>query len=134
MYISIYNLFYTSLPVLAVGIFDQDVNDKNSVLYPQLYKPGHCNLFFNKKEFLLSALQGCYISIVLFFIPFGEFHLKSYFRGLLTEVRFSGTYYDAVSSSGQGLSDYMLLCSVVATILVIVNTAQVCIYIYVYIS
>lgn len=39
---------------------------------------------------------------------------------------FSGTYYDAVSSSGQGLSDYMLLCSVVATILVIVNTAQVC--------
>lgn len=38
---------------------------------------------------------------------------------------FSGTYYDAVSTNGQGLSDYMLLCSVVATILVIVNTAQV---------
>lgn len=38
-----------------------------------------------------------------------------------------GTYYDAiVSTNGHGLSDYMLLCSVVATILVIVNTAQVC--------
>lgn len=73
MYISVYNLFYTSLPVLAVGIFDQDVNDKNSILYPQLYKPGHCNLFFNKKEFFRSALQGCYISIVLFFVPFGEY-------------------------------------------------------------
>lgn len=73
MYISVYNLFYTSLPVLAVGIFDQDVSDKNSLLYPQLYKPGHVNLFFNKKEFLLSALQGCYVSLVLFFIPFGEF-------------------------------------------------------------
>lgn len=69
MYISIYNLFYTSLPVLGVGIFDQDVNDKNSVLYPQLYKPGHDNLFFNKKEFLRSALQGCYVSIV-FYITF----------------------------------------------------------------
>lgn len=44
---------------------------------------------------------------------------------LKNESLFLGTYYDAVSSDGQGLSDYMLLCSVVATILVIVNTAQV---------
>ncbi|KAL3278639.1 hypothetical protein HHI36_016178 [Cryptolaemus montrouzieri] len=106
MYISVYNLFYTSLPVLAVGIFDQDVNDKNSIIYPQLYRPGHLNLFFNKMEFFWSALQGCYVSIVLFFIPFG-------------------TYYDAVSPNGQGLSDYMLFCSVTAAILVIVNTAQI---------
>lgn len=74
MYISVYNLFYTSLPVLAVGVFDQDVSDKNSILYPQLYRPGHYNLFFNKKEFLLSALQGCYVSLVLFFIPFGSLY------------------------------------------------------------
>ncbi|GJQ74496.1 hypothetical protein Trydic_g21365 [Trypoxylus dichotomus] len=106
MYISVYNLFYTSLPVLGVGIFDQDVSDKNSLMYPQLYKPGHYNLFFNKKEFLLSALQGCYVSLVLFFIPLG-------------------TYFDAVSPTGLSLSDYMLFCAVVATILVIVNTAQI---------
>ncbi|CAH2015795.1 unnamed protein product [Acanthoscelides obtectus] len=106
MYISIYNLFYTSLPVLGVGIFDQDVNDKNSILYPQLYRPGHLNLLFNKKEFFRSALQGCYVSMVLFFIALG-------------------TYYDAVSPDGQGLSDYMLFCSVAAAILVIVNTAQI---------
>ncbi|CAH1128535.1 unnamed protein product [Ceutorhynchus assimilis] len=106
MYISIYNLFYTSLPVLAVGIFDQDVNDKNSIIYPQLYRPGHLNKFFNKKEFFRSALQGCYVSIVLFFIAFG-------------------TYYDAVASNGHNLSDYMLFCSIMAAILVIVNTAQI---------
>ncbi|KAG5892815.1 hypothetical protein JTB14_033381 [Gonioctena quinquepunctata] len=106
MYISIYNLFYTSLPVLGVGIFDQDVNDKNSVLYPQLYRPGHYNKFFNKKEFFRSALQGCFVSAVLFFVALG-------------------TYYDAVSPNGQGLSDYMLFCSVTAAILVIVNTAQI---------
>ncbi|XP_066246628.1 probable phospholipid-transporting ATPase IM isoform X2 [Euwallacea similis] len=106
MYISIYNLCYTSLPVLGVGIFDQDVNDKNSILYPQLYKPGHTNLFFNKKEFFRSALVGCFVSIVLFFVAFG-------------------TYYDAVAPNGQGLSDYMLFCSVTAAVLVIVNTAQI---------
>ncbi|KAK9754365.1 Phospholipid-translocating P-type ATPase C-terminal [Popillia japonica] len=118
MYISVYNLFYTSLPVLAVGIFDQDRSlilciypfiicfIRRYLYWPLLYKPGHYNLFFNKKEFLLSALQGCYVSLVLFFIPLG-------------------TYFDAVSPTGHSLSDYMLFCSVVATILVIVNTAQI---------
>ncbi|CAG9839897.1 unnamed protein product [Diabrotica balteata] len=36
-----------------------------------------------------------------------------------------GTYFDAVGYNGQGLSDYMLFCSVTAAILVIVNTAQI---------
>ncbi|XP_033230353.1 phospholipid-transporting ATPase ID isoform X2 [Belonocnema kinseyi] len=106
MYISVYNLFYTSLPVLAVGIFDQDVNDKNSLLYPKLYTPGHQNLLFNKKEFCWSALHGFYASCVLFLVPYG-------------------TYKDGVSPKGYVLSDHMLLGSVVATILVIVVTIQI---------
>lgn len=73
MYISVYNLFYTSLPVLAVGIFDQDVNDKNSLAYPKLYAPGLQNLLFNKKEFCWSALHGFYASCVLFLVPYGKY-------------------------------------------------------------
>lgn len=106
MFISVYNLFYTSLPVLALGMFDQDVNDRNSLAYPQLYTPGHRNLLFNKKEFLLSAVHGFFTSCVLFLVPFG-------------------TYKDAVDPNGIVLSDHMLFGSVVATILVIVVTAQI---------
>ncbi|KAH1005143.1 hypothetical protein HUJ04_006180 [Dendroctonus ponderosae] len=36
-----------------------------------------------------------------------------------------GTYNDAATPNGQGLSDYMLFCSATAAILVIVNTAQI---------
>ena len=71
MFISVYNLFYTSLPVLALGIFDQDVNDVNSLKYPKLFTPGHLNLLFNKAEFFKSAMHGCITSCVLFFIPYG---------------------------------------------------------------
>ncbi|XP_076377018.1 ATPase phospholipid transporting 8B isoform X4 [Megalopta genalis] len=106
MYISVYNLFYTSLPVMAVGIFDQDVNDKNSLLYPKLYAPGLQNLLFNKKEFCWSAIHGFFASCVLFLVPYG-------------------TYKDGVSPKGYVLSDHMLLGSVVATILVIVVTVQI---------
>lgn len=44
-FISFYNVFYTSLPVLALGIFDQDVDDRMSLRYPLLYTPG--NLIFS---------------------------------------------------------------------------------------
>lgn len=106
MFISVYNLFYTSLPVLALGVFEQDVSDANSLLYPRLYVPGHTSSLFNKTEFIKSALHGCYTSLVLFLIPYG-------------------TYKDGLAPDGRILSDHMLLGSVVATILVVDNTTQI---------
>uniref|UniRef100_A0A5S6R3N5 Phospholipid-transporting ATPase n=1 Tax=Trichuris muris TaxID=70415 RepID=A0A5S6R3N5_TRIMR len=70
LFITCYNLFFTALPVIGMGIFDQDVNDKNSLLYPQLYIPGQHNLYFNMRIFTHSVLRGFFSSGVLFFIPF----------------------------------------------------------------
>ena len=71
-YIAVYNLFYTSQPVLALGIFDQDVDDKLSVKFPKLYTPGLTSSLFNKQEFFRSALQGFVTSCVLFFMNYGN--------------------------------------------------------------
>lgn len=72
MFISVYNLFYTSLPVLALGVFEQDVSDATSLQFPKLYAPGHTSQLFNKTEFIKSTLHGCFTSLVLFLIPYGE--------------------------------------------------------------
>ncbi|XP_057819664.1 phospholipid-transporting ATPase 3 isoform X2 [Cryptomeria japonica] len=45
-YQSLYNVLFTSLPVFAIGIFDQDVSPKISKQCPQLYKTGIENLYF----------------------------------------------------------------------------------------
>lgn len=135
MYISVYNLFYTSLPVMAVGIFDQDVNDKNSLMYPKLYAPGLQNLLFNKKEFCWSAIHGFFASCVIFLVPYGTLQLfipditrsQNWLHDIteITQICLPGTYKDGVSPKGYVLSDHMLLGSVVATILVIVVTVQI---------
>lgn len=75
MYISVYNLFYTSLPVLSLGIFEQDVSDKHSIDYPKLYTPGLHNALFNTTEFIRSVLHGVFSSLILFLIPYGNFFL-----------------------------------------------------------
>ncbi|CAG0915171.1 unnamed protein product [Notodromas monacha] len=105
-FISCYNLFYTSMPVLALAVFDQDVNDFYSVKYPKLYTPGIKNLLFNKAEFFKSVMLGVITSSVLFFITYGAYH-------------------DALAPEGHVTSDLMLFGSVLATILVIVVTVQV---------
>ncbi len=40
MYLMLYNLFFTSLPPMAIGVFDQDVPDVFLTRYPHLYKQG----------------------------------------------------------------------------------------------
>lgn len=39
-YIIMYNLAFTSLPVILMGVLDQDVDDKVSLAVPQLYRRG----------------------------------------------------------------------------------------------
>ncbi|XP_035495956.1 probable phospholipid-transporting ATPase IM isoform X2 [Scophthalmus maximus] len=69
-FITLYNLMYTALPVLGMGLFDQDVNDAWSFQHPRLYVPGQLNLYFSKRAFFKCALHSCYSSLVLFFIPY----------------------------------------------------------------
>ncbi|XP_034030686.1 phospholipid-transporting ATPase ID [Thalassophryne amazonica] len=105
-FITLYNIVYTSLPVLAMGIFDQDVPDHRSLEYPKLYEPGQLNLLFNKREFFICITQGIYTSVVLFFVPY---------------VVLSS----ATQSTGQPLADYQTFAVTTATALVIVVSVQI---------
>ena len=72
MFIAVYNLFYTSMPVLALAVFDQDVKERQSLTYPKLYTPGLHDLLFNKAEFMKAAMYGFFTSLVIFIVPYGE--------------------------------------------------------------
>ncbi|KAL2088905.1 hypothetical protein ACEWY4_015804 [Coilia grayii] len=69
-FITLFNVVYTSLPVLALGLFDQDVSEQNSLRHPKLYEPGQQRLLFNKRQFLLCSLNGTITSLALFFVPY----------------------------------------------------------------
>ncbi|CAN9504712.1 unnamed protein product [Ophioblennius macclurei] len=73
MFITLYNLCYSSLPILLVGLLDQDVNDRLSLKFPKLYLPGQQGLLFNYKNFFISLFHGIFVSLIIFFIPYGAF-------------------------------------------------------------
>lgn len=72
-FIALYNLIFTSMPVLMLACFEQDVNDRYCIRYPKLYLAGQQNLLFNKKVFAQSVMQGIISSFIIFGIPFAAF-------------------------------------------------------------
>lgn len=71
--IFVYTLLYTLLPVLALGMFDEDVYDENNIKYSKLFPPGHHNSLFDKGEFFMSAIHGCVTSCVVVLSTYGSF-------------------------------------------------------------
>ncbi|KAM4707627.1 phospholipid-transporting ATPase IC-like isoform 1-T2 [Discoglossus pictus] len=105
-FIALYNVLYSSLPVLLVGLLDQDVSDKLSLRFPRLYIPGQKDLLFNYKKFFLSLFHGIISSLVIFFIPYGAF--------LLT-----------MGQDGEAPSDYQSFAVTAATALIITVNLQI---------
>uniref|UniRef100_A0A674PAX6 Phospholipid-transporting ATPase n=1 Tax=Takifugu rubripes TaxID=31033 RepID=A0A674PAX6_TAKRU len=106
-FITLYNLMYTALPVLGMGLFDQDVNDAWSFQHPELYIPGQINLYFSKKAFFKCALHGGYSSLVLFFIPYAAL-------------------YDTMRDDGKDVADYQSFALLTQTCLLFAVSIQVC--------
>ncbi|KAH0700719.1 hypothetical protein KY290_038030 [Solanum tuberosum] len=66
-YMSLYNVFFTSLPVIALGVFDQDVSAHLCLEFPKLYEEGTKNILFSWRRILGWMLNGVICSMIIFF-------------------------------------------------------------------
>lgn len=105
-FITLYNLCYSSLPVLLVGLLDQDVNDKLSLRFPKLYLPGQQGALFNYKNFFISLFHGIFVSSIIFFIPYGAF-------------------LQTMGQDGEAPSDYQSFAVVTASSLIFIVNLQI---------
>lgn len=66
-FLSLYNVFFTSLPVIALGVFDQDVSSRLCLQYPELYQEGVQNVLFSWRRILGWMFNGVVNAILIFF-------------------------------------------------------------------
>ncbi|XP_039006314.1 phospholipid-transporting ATPase 3-like isoform X2 [Hibiscus syriacus] len=64
---SLYNVIFTALPVIIVGLFDKDVSSSLSKRYPQLYKEGIKNIFFKWRVVAIWAFFAVYQSLIFYY-------------------------------------------------------------------
>jgi magnesium-transporting ATPase (P-type) len=74
----LFNIIFTSIPVILLGVVDWDINpsidgkELNEYL-PLLYYVGQNKSLFNAKHFFLSQFHGLIHSLIIFFFAFMAF-------------------------------------------------------------
>ncbi|KAL0694369.1 hypothetical protein Bca4012_061549 [Brassica carinata] len=67
-FLSLFNVFFSSLPVIALGVFDQDVSARFCYKFPLLYQEGVQNLLFSWKRITGWMFNGLISALAIFFI------------------------------------------------------------------
>ncbi|XP_024882501.1 probable phospholipid-transporting ATPase VD [Temnothorax curvispinosus] len=68
IYLMLYNLLFTSLPPLALGIYDRVAKARVLLSAPELYTRGRLGLVYQSHSFWLTIIDALYQSVVIFFI------------------------------------------------------------------
>ncbi|KDR79373.1 hypothetical protein GALMADRAFT_93264 [Galerina marginata CBS 339.88] len=92
-FILLCNLVFTSLPVIVLGAFDQDINAKAGLAFPQLYIRGIRGLEYTRTKFWMYMTDGLYQSAVVYFFPYLVWTL-----GL--SISWNGKVVDSLSDFG----------------------------------
>ncbi|EZA53782.1 hypothetical protein DMN91_011800 [Ooceraea biroi] len=74
IYLMLYNLLFTSLPPLALGIYDRVAKPRVLLSAPELYRRGRLGLVYQSHSFWLTIADALYQSIVIFFITKEVYH------------------------------------------------------------
>ncbi|KXT04328.1 hypothetical protein AC578_7971 [Pseudocercospora eumusae] len=77
-YILLFNLAFTSLPIIFQGILDQDVDDKVSLAVPQLYRRGIEQQEWTQTKFWIYMFDGFYQSVISFYFTYLQFEVANF--------------------------------------------------------
>ncbi|TPX57373.1 hypothetical protein PhCBS80983_g03846 [Powellomyces hirtus] len=72
-YAMFFNTLFSLLPTIAIGTLDQDVNDRISMMVPQLYLKGIRQTLYTMERFWLYIFDGIYQSVVCYYFAFFMF-------------------------------------------------------------
>ncbi|CAB1325644.1 unnamed protein product, partial [Coregonus sp. 'balchen'] len=85
--IGLYNVIFTALPPLTLGIFERSCRKENMLKYPELYKTSQNAMGFNTKVghvFWAHCLNGLFHSVILFWVPLIAFQHGKHLPETLT--------------------------------------------------
>ncbi|VFQ69749.1 unnamed protein product [Cuscuta campestris] len=81
LYMLLFNVVLTSLPVISLGVFEQDVPSEVCLQFPALYQQGPKNLFFDWNKICGWMGNGFYASVVIFFLNLIIFYDQAFRSG-----------------------------------------------------
>jgi phospholipid-translocating ATPase len=66
-YLLFWNVFWTLVPVLAIGLFDRNIDAHSLMTIPELYRYGREGRYFRLRRFFYYMLEGIFQSAVIYY-------------------------------------------------------------------
>lgn len=79
-FISFYNIAFTSLPVIALGVFDKDLSSRLCLKFPLLHQDGVHNVFFSWPRILGWMINGACSSVIIFYLTSNSILVQAFQR------------------------------------------------------
>ena len=67
-FVLLFSLVFTSLPVIFLGCFEQDVNSAAAIAFPRLYSKRR-GIEYSPRKFWIYVIDGLYQAVICFFVP-----------------------------------------------------------------
>jgi phospholipid-translocating ATPase len=69
--LAVFNTLFTSLPVILLGIFEQDLRAETLLAVPELYSYGQKNLGFNFRKYLIWMFMSTAEAVLIYYAIYG---------------------------------------------------------------
>merc|ERR1712112_529088 len=66
----LYNIFFTAIPIIVFGVFDNDIPRSKCTAFPELYTLGPKRHYLNVRTILHWTFTGVVHALLVFMIPF----------------------------------------------------------------
>ncbi|KAG3115428.1 Phospholipid-transporting ATPase 3 [Phytophthora idaei] len=86
--VQLYNVAFTGLPIVVVGVLDKDLPAPFSIEYPDLYRRGPDRFFFNMYTFCRWIAAAFYESLIIFVVMSYGFNASEKAGGSESRVEF----------------------------------------------
>ncbi|EKX72656.1 P-type ATPase family member protein [Theileria equi strain WA] len=89
IYMALYNVFFTGMPVIILGVLDTDISKHLGYKYSHMYQLGQRNYYLNTKVFVGWILNSIFQSFIVFLIvSFGlsDMFSVAFTNGMLADV------------------------------------------------
>ncbi|KAL7691088.1 putative P-type ATPase, subfamily IV, HAD superfamily [Plasmopara halstedii] len=70
--------FFLALPIIVIGIYDQDISEEIILKYPQLYRYGQYDSDLNMHKFSTTIINAIGHALVCFFVCYGCMQYTNY--------------------------------------------------------
>ncbi|XP_076395905.1 phospholipid-transporting ATPase IF [Megachile rotundata] len=76
IFLMLFNVLFTSLPILAYGLLEQDYTAGQLLRYPYLYKLHRNNYLLSTNQFIIWTILGCWHTSVTYFMAYNFININ----------------------------------------------------------